>query len=375
MPQKRSGTKKKIGVGATCSALTRFIHPRKDVCEKYPNVPSTNKTEGLIVLRKEIKKVNRREQECVVVRHEDFAIELHVVRRFCGVITEGPVSEFFSEGIQTKEQQPDVDGPAVDEGVEALTEVPASSGNIAEDVERFRADGFLVDDDNEPADENIPIIPPAATQEQETTTPGIDYNDWDSATTCHRKSAGHIEENPRLLRTPSSETRLGYFCLFLNEQYIQEVLLPMSSAAIDGKKVSYGEFMRYIGIWLLMSTQIKTSVREYFSAAPIDPYANGALFRCNEIMSANRFTDITRALTYTDVPAPAYKDKFHEIRQLVNGFNDHVKTIFQPGWVSCLDESISPWTSKWTCPGSCTYLESLTRKGMSTILSVVLFLE
>jgi len=149
----------------------------------------------------------------------------------------------------------------------------------------------------------------------------------------------------------------------------------MSSAAIDGKKISYSEFMRYIGIWLLMSTQIKTSVREYFSAAPIDPYANDALFRCNEIMSANMFTDITRGLTYTDVPDPAYKDKFHEIRQLVNGFNDHVKTVFQPGWVSCLDESMSPWTSKWTCPGSCTYLESLTRKGMSTILSVVPFLE
>ena len=25
--------------------------------------------------------------------------------------------------------------------------------------------------------------------------------------------------------------------------------------------------------------------------------------------------------------------------------------IYEPGWVSCLDESISIWTNKWTCPG------------------------
>ena len=24
---------------------------------------------------------------------------------------------------------------------------------------------------------------------------------------------------------------------------------------------------------------------------------------------------------------------------------------FIPSWVSCLDESMSPWTSRWTCPG------------------------
>ena len=28
-----------------------------------------------------------------------------------------------------------------------------------------------------------------------------------------------------------------------------------------------------------------------------------------------------------------------------------MKECFIPGWVSCLDESMSIWTSKWTCPG------------------------
>lgn len=25
--------------------------------------------------------------------------------------------------------------------------------------------------------------------------------------------------------------------------------------------------------------------------------------------------------------------------------------FFSPSWISCLDESMSPWTSRWTCPG------------------------
>ena len=112
------------------------------------------------------------------------------------------------------------------------------------------------------------------------------------------------------------------------------------------------EFMRYIGLWLLMSSQVKTAVREYFSLAPIDLYSNGALFRVNDAMTWNRFNAITKALTYTDLDPPTYKDKFHGVRKILTAFNDHMASIFLAGWVSCLDESMSIWTTKWTCPGS-----------------------
>ena len=344
----RNSTTKRNGKGAVCSVITRLLHPRKAVTDKYPNAGHNSKVENLIALRKEIKKVNRRDQECVILRHSDFpGVELHAVARYCKVITEGPISEIFVEAGVPEEEAID-DAPPVDEGLEPATVIPVSSGNLAEDIHRLRFEGFSIDDDNEPAIENIP----AANNDTDQSVENSLYQDWDSRTTCNRKSEGHCQENPKLLKSSSSETRLGYFCLFLPTDYIQSVLIPATNCEIEGSRLTYGEFMTYLGMWLLMSTQVKTSVREYFSSAPINPYtSNGALFRLNSVMPYNRFNEITRALTYTDDDPPTYRDKFYEVRKMLRSFNDHMTSIFLAGWVSCLDESMSIWTSKWTCPG------------------------
>lgn len=44
-------------------------------------------------------------------------------------------------------------------------------------------------------------------------------------------------------------------------------------------------------------------------------------------------------------------DKFHEVREVIDAWNKNMATNFVPSWVSCLDESMSPWTNKYTCPG------------------------
>ena len=38
----------------------------------------------------------------------------------------------------------------------------------------------------------------------------------------------------------------------------------MTSNKIDGKAIRFAEFMRYLGLWLIMSTQVKTNVYKYF---------------------------------------------------------------------------------------------------------------
>ena len=344
-------TKKKLrcGKGAVCSVLTKMLHPGKDVAAKYPNAAHNKKVENLIALRKEAKTVNQKEQVVIVFRHSDFAeVELHCVERFCHVMTEGPVSEVFTDGSAPPEIEEDVT-PHVDEGMDPVVPVPSTTGDMHEDIQNLRAQGFSVDDDNEPAEENIP--PPSSSTTNNTPTMPDMYQQWDSRNVCNRKADGHSEENPRLLKTPSSETRLGYFLLFLPTTFIQDILLPSTTAQLDGGALKLSEFMRYIGLWLLMSSQVKTAVREYFSSAPIDPYSNGALFRVNDVMTWNRFNAITKALTYTDSDPPTYKDKFHGVRKMLTAFNDHMKSIFLAGWVSCLDESMSIWTTKWTCPG------------------------
>ena len=93
---------------------------------------------------------------------------------------------------------------------------------------------------------------------------------------------------------PKALTRLGFFILFLPTKFIKEILSPMTSYNIDGNGFKFSEFMRYLGLWLIISTQVKTNVRKYFSSLKIDPYTSGALFKLNEVMAYNRFCEITR---------------------------------------------------------------------------------
>ena len=77
----------------------------------------------------------------------------------------------------------------------------------------------------------------------------------------------------------------------------------------------------------------------------------GAPFRLHSFMSFMRFDAITKALSFTDRITPLYRDKFWEVRQMIHAWNWHMSDAFLAGWVSCLDESMSIWTSRWTCPG------------------------
>jgi hypothetical protein len=133
--------------------------------------------------------------------------------------------------------------------------------------------------------------------------------------------------------------------------YIRNILLPETNKKIEGRPVTVGEFVLYIGLWLLIATVgAGPGRRQFWDKTDPSPF-HGAPFRLNMYMSRTRFDDITKSLTFTNIDAPAYKDKFHEVRQLLSEFNDHMKKIFKAGWISCLDESMSVWTRKWTCPG------------------------
>ena len=118
------------------------------------------------------------------------------------------------------------------------------------------------------------------------------------------------------------------------------------------RPLSYGEFLVFIGVWLLMASQKVGGCtrRDYWSSEPVSTW-KGAPFRCNEYMSRTRFEQILSNLKYTVNEPPSYIDRFHEIRQIVTAWNDNIQQVFQSGWITCLDESMSIWFNRWTCPG------------------------
>lgn len=64
--------KKNLGIGAKCSTLMRFLHPRLDIIEKYPNASSNQRLEDLLAIKRDQKKVNGKEQNVVIFRHDEF---------------------------------------------------------------------------------------------------------------------------------------------------------------------------------------------------------------------------------------------------------------------------------------------------------------
>ena len=67
-------------------------------------------------------------------------------------------------------------------------------------------------------------------------------------------------------------------------------------------------------------------------------------------MYLNRFEDILINLSDTDENAPAYNDKFLYMRQMEDAWNVNMTKVFEPTWVSVLDESMQEFISKYTFP-------------------------
>ena len=68
-------------------------------------------------------------------------------------------------------------------------------------------------------------------------------------------------------------------------------------------------------------------------------------------MSRRRFETILGALQFTNVEPPSYKDRFWEVQQMLEVWNDNMTEQFVASWMSCLDKSMLKWVNEFTCPG------------------------
>ena len=92
--------KKKLfaGVGAKCSVLTKYLHPKKT------GLDDKHRTTCILKEMRTIK-VNRKDQECFVF--DENGVEYHAVMRFFNVLEEGEERHFFfpeeAQAQKTKE--------------------------------------------------------------------------------------------------------------------------------------------------------------------------------------------------------------------------------------------------------------------------------
>ena len=335
-----------MGKDAVVSCLISMLHPSEHIRNKYPNPTHQQRLENCTVLRQEVKKIRRQDRMAIVVKNDDFRdadgnhIELYGCQRWFKITTEGP-SDFFFTNPEEDEAEGDED--ALENDI-CPAELSATIGRF--DTANLMAalpQGVGVDDDTQPAPENVPS--PDDTNNTDM------FGEWGYDGICNRRQSDANNTKARLKNFPNdvTPTRRQLFELLFPKQFVMETMLPETNKKLE-TPLDYGEFLRWIGLWFLMSTTHCENRRDLWSTEPISEF-EGAPYRFGKWMSRNRFEEILGALSFTKNTPPATVDRFWEIREIVDAWNENMDDSFVCSWISCLDESMSKWLGEYTCPG------------------------
>ena len=138
---------KNLGIGAVCLAPLKCMKPSQVLETRVLNARAGERLTGLLAIRKEVERLNRKDQVCIVFRHPDYENqELHCHIRWARVETEGPEAQFFGE-VPTVETVPEDEEE--EEELPSIVE-NSESATRSEDIDLYRQHGYDVDDDNLP---------------------------------------------------------------------------------------------------------------------------------------------------------------------------------------------------------------------------------
>ena len=298
-----------------------------------------------MTVRQEVKKINRKDQLSLVVTHPDFKDaegnlqELHAVKKHFTIEVEGDSDLFFDVQLAIQPEQPPdtllpsaIDADLIGENHGGTADLLTALSGVVD-----------VDDDNEPAPENIPTT---------STSPTVLSNEWGHSGICFRRQ-NSIANTPAKLVIPVDTTRddinLQLFERLFPKKFVEDVMIPgMNKSLVP--PISYGELLCWTGLWISMST-VDGSDRQSFWSMKEPNKFEGAPFRLNEYMSRKRFEEILGAITYTTNNPPAMLDRFWEVRGLIDAWNSNMEENFIPSWMNTIDESMSKWVNEYTCPG------------------------
>jgi hypothetical protein len=153
-----------MGKGASVSCLARLLHPARVIQYHFPNMHSKKQLAGLIVLRKETKTINRKQQKALVCQHDlvksgDSHIEIYASTKHFTLLIEGPSDQYFGEYSNDGRN---IEGDTVHVPLsEEVYELVRSRNNNRpvdeDDVMQLLAE-IEIDNDNEPAPENVATL-------------------------------------------------------------------------------------------------------------------------------------------------------------------------------------------------------------------------
>ena len=383
------------GVGASCRVAKRLLHPKRKIaeCSAFFNVIDID---NLLLTGRGEHKIKGNQKAVCFFRHPDLeGVVLYCHEKFAKVTSKGPAKSIFpapppvtrrrigslvSSSVQNSTANPNASTSPVsggDSSTIATSDLTSRSTNnrapnippdlfhstnVAEDIAAVRNLGFIVDDDNDPAPENVPGPTTNATLPRTSVTNAPKLCDttqgWNDVYVDRRKASGAHDIKPSLPgllgKDPKKCTYLEIFLMFLGNNVVKTIVLPATNANLPHgvQKVAYGKFLQWIGMWLLMATSNGYVRADYWlHGSKRERRIRKVPYDFNDYMSKRRFDTILKHIAFTTYEAPNYLDKFWRVRQMITEWNRNVNCVFVPRWAVCLDESLSIWTKKWTCPG------------------------
>jgi hypothetical protein len=145
--------------------MARFFHPSARIREKWPNDDKRHLT-GVLVAGEGKRGVHKKEQMCYLVRINDFddGTIFHIIKKNFRVDT-APAQPFPGEApVQTCAAAPgDAVNPDRSSTRNTTANIEGGLSRVAtrEEIEQLCQQGITVDNDNEPAPENVQAPVPA----------------------------------------------------------------------------------------------------------------------------------------------------------------------------------------------------------------------
>jgi hypothetical protein len=215
-------------------------------------------------------------------------------------------------------------------------------------IAKIQAEGVEVDNNNESLDEGT-TVPPAPPDVQHT---------FSVPTHCPHRTLNLTDDRGKWAHHRWDEiaeyTEIKLFLITFPEEWIETILIPTLNGHLTNKMM-LGEFYKWLRCNFFMACfQGITDRESWWLTRPVLMY-DGAPFRLGSVMSLFRYKEITMAVRFTDVAAPTlerddYVDKFHEVRNMLDVFNEYYASNYHPSWLNVLNKSMSSWLSKF-CPG------------------------
>jgi hypothetical protein len=233
-----------MGRGAVVSALARMIRPKNVIKTKFPNRNNQLRLSNMIVLGKAV----RNNKEVIMLQSDELMdgdnhLDIWAAETLLTVVHKGRPEHFFVHGNTPEQPGPDGDEEEFPPNVYNVI----TAGRVTTDEDAMALMGNVeVDDDNEPAPENIPQPNLADT--------GCHLNDWGHDGICQRKLVTGVDIKPTIsLGTNIQPSMVDLFELLFPIDFLHQVVLPhVNSNRKTARVVDYGEFLWFLGLCFLM---------------------------------------------------------------------------------------------------------------------------